>query len=73
MMRRAYLIFVSLVLVHFAWAGSYDPLVVDPNFHPKMRDLTVFDAVGNRDIPVRIYFPPNDKPAPIREFAPPSS
>jgi hypothetical protein len=50
MMRGAFLVFVSLVLVHFAWAGSYDPLVVDPNFHPKMRDLTVHDAARNRDI-----------------------
>jgi len=68
-MRRASLVFVSLVLVHFAWAGSYDPLVVDPNFHPKMRDLTVHDAARKRDIPVRIYFPPNDKPAPVVLFS----
>lgn len=69
MMGRALLVFVSLVLVHFAWAGSYDPLVVDPNFHPKVRDLTVHDAARNRDIPVRIYFPPNDKPAPVVLFS----
>jgi hypothetical protein len=56
-MRRAYLVFVRLVLVHFTGAGSYDPLVVDPKFHPKVRDLTVHDAACNRDIPVRIYFP----------------
>lgn len=61
--------FVSLVLVHLAWAGSYDPLVVDPNFHPKMRDLTVHDAARERDIPVRIYFPPNDKPASVVLFS----
>jgi predicted dienelactone hydrolase len=69
MMRRASLVLVSLVLVHLAWAGSYDPLVVDPNFHPKMRDLMVHDAARNRDIPVRIYFPPNDKPAPVVLFS----
>ena len=69
MMRRASLVFVSLVLAHFAWAGSYDPLVVDPNFHPKVRDLTVHDAARNRDIPVRIYFPPDDKPAPVVLFS----
>jgi len=68
-MRHASLGFVSLVLVHFAWAGSYDPLAVDPNFHPKLRDLTVHDAARNRDIPVRIYFPPNDKPAPVVLFS----
>jgi predicted dienelactone hydrolase len=69
MMRRVSLVFVSLVLVYFAWAGSYNPLVVDPNFHPKMRTLTVHDAARNRDIPVRIYFPPNDKPAPVVLFS----
>src|SRR6266542_1909145 len=69
MMRRAFLVFVSLVLVHFAWAGSYDPLVVDPSFHPKMRDLSAHDATRSRDIPVRIYFPPNDKPAPVVLFS----
>jgi predicted dienelactone hydrolase len=68
-MQRASLVFLSLVLVHFAWAGSYDPLVVDPTFHPKMRDLTVHDAARNRDIPVRVYFPPNDKSAPVVLFS----
>jgi predicted dienelactone hydrolase len=69
MMCRTFLVFISLVLVHFAWAGSYDPLVIDPNFHPKMRGLTVHDAARNRDIPVRIYLPPNDKPAPVVLFS----
>ena len=50
-------------------AASYDPLVVDANFHPKVRDLTVHDTARNRDIPVRVYFPPNDKPAPIVLFS----
>lgn len=69
MMRQASLVFVSLVSVHFAWAGSYDPLVVDPTFHPKMRDLTVHDAARNRDIPVRIYLPPSDKSASVVLFS----
>ena len=69
MIRRASLVFVSLVLAHFAWAGSYDPLVVDPNFHPKVRDLTVHDAARNRDIPVRVYCPPSGKPAPVVLFS----
>ena len=41
MIRVACLVFVHVILVQFAWAASYDPLVVDPNFHPKVRDLTV--------------------------------
>ena len=69
MMRGASLVFVNVILAHFAWAASYDPLVVDPNFHPKVRDQTVHDAARNRDIPVRIYFPPNNKPAPVVLFS----
>ena len=69
MIRGAGLAFVHVILVHFAWAASYDPLVVDPNFHPKVRDLTVHDTARNRDIPVRVYFPPNDKPAPVVLFS----
>ena len=69
MIRGAGLVFVHVILVHFAWAASYDPLVVDANFHPKVRDLTVHDTARNRDIPVRVYFPPNDKPAPIVLFS----
>jgi len=69
MICGAGLVFVHVILVHFAWAASYDPLVVDANFHPKVRDLTVHDTARNRDIPVRVYFPPNDKPAPIVLFS----
>ena len=69
MMRGASLVFVNVMLAHFAWAASYDPLVVDPNFHPKVRDQTVRDATRNRDIPIRIYFPPKDKPAPVVLFS----
>src|SRR4030095_12913268 len=69
MKRGASLVFVNVILVHVAWAASYDPLVVDPNFHPKIRNLTVHDTARNRDIPIRIYCPPNDKPVPVVLFS----
>jgi predicted dienelactone hydrolase len=52
-----------------AWAGGYDPLAIDPNFHPQIQDLTVHDAARDRDIPVRVYLPPNEKPAPVVLFS----
>ncbi len=50
-------------------AKGYDPLVVDPNFQAQVRDLTVHDASRNRDIPVRLYLPANEQPAPIVLFS----
>src|SRR5450755_2938173 len=52
-----------------AWGSGYDPLAVDPHFQAQRRDLSVRDAVRNRDIPVRIYLPPNEKPAPVVLFS----
>ena len=50
-------------------AKGYDPLIVDPNFQAQVRDLTVHDASRNRDIPVRLYLPASEKPAPIVLFS----
>jgi len=61
---------VLLVLAGVAVeARGYDPLAIDPNFQPQVRDLTVHDASRNRDVPVRIYLPANEKPAPIVLFS----
>lgn len=46
-----------------------DPLAVDPNFHAEVRDLSVHDAARTRDIPVRIYLPPANGPAPVVLFS----
>jgi predicted dienelactone hydrolase len=52
-----------------ARAAGYDPLTVDPGFQSQVRDLTAHDASRNREIPVRIYLPANEKPAPVVLFS----
>ena len=50
-------------------ASGYDPLAVDPAFHPAHVDLTVHDAARNRDIPLRVYLPANTAPEPVILFS----
>jgi predicted dienelactone hydrolase len=50
-------------------ANSYDPLVINPAFHPSHVDLTVHDAARNRDLPVRVYLPTNTMPKPVVLFS----
>jgi len=50
-------------------AGHYDPLAVDPAFHPAHVDLTVHDPARNRDIPLRVYLPTNTVPEPVVLFS----
>ncbi len=50
-------------------ANGYDPLAVNPAFHPAYVDLTVHDAARNRDIPVRVYLPMNTAPEPVILFS----
>ncbi|MGD0208131.1 MAG: dienelactone hydrolase [Verrucomicrobiota bacterium] len=50
-------------------ANGYDPLAVDPAFHPLHVDLTAHDAARNRDLPVRVYLPTNTAPAPVVLFS----
>ena len=51
------------------YAGTYDPLVVDPAFRPSQLDLTVHDAARNRDLPIRVYLPANTAPEPVVLFS----
>ena len=50
-------------------AENYNPLTVDPAFHPTHVDLTVHDAARHRDIPVRVYLPANPAPEPVILFS----
>ena len=50
-------------------ANSYDPLAINPAFHPSHVDLTVHDVARGRDIPVRVYLPTNTAPAPVILFS----
>jgi predicted dienelactone hydrolase len=49
--------------------NSYDPLAVDPAFHPSHMDLTVHDASRDREIPLRVYLPASPAPAPVVLFS----
>jgi predicted dienelactone hydrolase len=48
---------------------SYDPLLVSSNAAPKIVDLDVSDTQRKRTIPIRIYLPPTDSPAPVILFS----
>src|ERR1051325_8832679 len=50
-------------------AKPYDPLAITPNFQPEVRDLTVHDPARNRDIPLRVFLPQNEDPAPVVLFS----
>ena len=65
---RVLLLLLSLAAVE-ACAGNYDPLAVNPAFHPAHVDLTVHDAARDRDIPVRVYLPTNTAPEPVILFS----
>jgi predicted dienelactone hydrolase len=73
--KRVWTIAVQVLLLLLAQAaveacaGNYDPLAVDPAFHPPHVDLTVHDAARNRDLPVRVYLPTNTAPAPVILFS----
>ena len=65
-------------LIPFLMAGAslpgasgkgYDLLAVDAGFRAESRELKVHDAARNRDIPVRIYLPANEKPEPVVLFS----
>jgi predicted dienelactone hydrolase len=50
-------------------ANGYDPLAINPAFHPSHVDLTVHDVARGRDIPVRVYLPTNTMPEPVVLFS----
>jgi predicted dienelactone hydrolase len=68
---REFFVFMLLAFsgTSMARGSGYDPLAVDPHFQAQRRDLSVHDAVRNRDVPVRIYLPPNESSAPVVLFS----
>jgi len=52
-----------------AAAAGYDPLAVDAPYHPQTLELTLHDAVRERDIPLRIYLPSARAPEPVVLFS----
>src|ERR1700682_6560759 len=47
---------------------AYDPHLLD-KYQPEPRDLTVRDTRRSRDIPIRVYLPKENKPAPVVLFS----
>jgi len=50
-------------------AAEYDPLARTTDARPKTVDLTVLDAARDREVPVRVYLPPDPQPAPVVLFS----
>lgn len=65
---------IALVTLFLAWghpvlAAVYTPLVLPPDTVPEQLDLTVSDQSRQRALPVRIYLPSVDEPAPVLLFS----
>jgi predicted dienelactone hydrolase len=58
-----------LLLLCSASACAYDPLSVADAVAPAALDFTVHDAKRQRDLPVRVYLPTEQKPAPVVLFS----
>ncbi|HTY61337.1 MAG TPA: dienelactone hydrolase [Acidobacteriota bacterium] len=52
-----------------AAAPTYDPLAISNNVSVLTVDLTVHDAARKRDIPIRVYLPPEKTAAPVLIFS----
>ena len=53
-----------------AWAAAaYDPLSVQPGPKPRLLELNVVDEARQRDIPLRVYLPASNAPAPVVLFS----
>jgi len=50
-------------------AAKYDPMETNANFRVPLLELTVHDGKRNRDIPVRVYLPESNQPAPVVLFS----
>ncbi|MBN2199927.1 MAG: dienelactone hydrolase, partial [Candidatus Aminicenantes bacterium] len=58
-----------LLVSAIAHGAGYDPLAVSAGVAPDVVDVTVRDQKRQRDIPIRIYLPPADNPAPVVLFS----
>jgi predicted dienelactone hydrolase len=62
---------VPLVLLSTRAVGAnhYDPLPVDAKARPTHLDLTAHDPARSRDLPLRVYLPATNAPAPVILFS----
>ena len=66
MQTLSFLLFVARAL---AADPSYDPMAISAREKPTTVDLTVHDAGRKRDIPIRVYLPPEKSPSPVVLFS----
>ncbi|MBN2450178.1 MAG: dienelactone hydrolase [Lentisphaeria bacterium] len=60
---------VSWTAAPVAAGPGYDPLAISEGLSPAPLDLTVTDAARQREIPIRVYLPVADLPAPVVLFS----
>lgn len=51
------------------WASAYDPLALIDTGSSGTLDLSVMDTARRREIPLRVYLPPDMAPAPVTLFS----
>ena len=66
---RCWLIAAGLAAALAAQAGTYDPLQIADAPKLSTLDLIVIDSPRQREIPLRIYLPANNTPAPLLLFS----
>ena len=66
---RCWLIAAGLAASLAAQAGPYDPLQIADAAKLSALDLIVIDTPRQREIPLRIYLPANNAPAPLLLFS----
>jgi predicted dienelactone hydrolase len=59
----------SQIATKSADASAYNPLLVSSNLAPKVVDMDVTDTQRKRTIPIRIYLPATNSPAPVILFS----
>jgi predicted dienelactone hydrolase len=68
------LLFTAQLLLAMAFTAgaetsSYDPMAISDAAAPKIVDLTVHDAMRQRDLPIRVYLPTTTAPEPVVLFS----
>lgn len=66
MANISFLLFLSQVVLA---NSSYNPLAVSSQFKLETLDIVVQDAKREREIPIRVYFPPKKSPVPVILFS----
>ena len=68
MVTISLLILWSAAMSNPGFCADYDPLLIDET-RPEQKDLLVKDEKRSREIPIRVYLPNDDKPAPVVLFS----